>query len=160
MWRSDCTSFFNSARDFSTAGAGETCERDLASEKGYVILDAAALESAARRNVRRAPGSSRLERGRSRFSDSKKKNVREGLSVRTRLAEYPPQKPWMPLSLRMRFAISCTEVALREVWARVAMLDRGVVNSLLKAPAAAPTASSSRVLSLWLLCASRRRVRM
>jgi hypothetical protein len=128
----------------------------LASEKGYVILDAPALDKAARRNVRRAPGSSRFERGRRRFRDSKKKNVREGLSVSTRLAEYPPQKPWMPFSLWMRAAISWTEVAVRDVWARVAMLERGVVKSLLRAPAAAPTASSSRVLSLWLVWASRR----
>lgn len=45
--------------------------RDLAREKGYVMLDATALLTAAMRNVILAPGSSRFERGRRyRLNDS------------------------------------------------------------------------------------------
>lgn len=60
----------------------------MASEKGYVMDEARALLIAASRNVAWAEGFARWLRGRRlRFSVSKKKNVREGFSVRTNEAE-------------------------------------------------------------------------
>ena len=66
----------------------DACSRDLASENGYVIVDAIALLIAANRNVACGEGSDLLFRGRRlRFRASKKKNVREGFNVRMRDAE-------------------------------------------------------------------------
>lgn len=66
----------------------DACNRDLAREKGYVIVEAMVLLIAAKKNVACGGGSDRLLRGsKLRFSASKKKNVREGFNVRISEAE-------------------------------------------------------------------------
>lgn len=115
---------------------------------------AIAFETAARRKVARAPGSSRWECERSvRVKKEWRKKVIEGLSVRTRLAEYPDQKPARPFSPRMEWMISAILGSGEGSPARWEIIDAvcflvtifeiGVVNNLLQAPASAPTDSSS-----------------
>ena len=99
--------------DFESGSCSEdpACRRDLASENGYVIDEARALLIAARKNVAWAVGLLlRLRGRRSRFKVSKKKNVRDGLRVSTRDAEYPDQNPCKPRSLYNFSAIEDTDV--------------------------------------------------
>lgn len=58
-----------------------------------MIVEAMALLTAAIKKVTLAPGSSLLERGRHRLKNSYRKKVMDGLSVRTKEAEYPDQNP-------------------------------------------------------------------
>ena len=70
------------------------------------MLEAHALEMAERRNVRLGGGFWRRSRGRmSCLSVSKRKNVIDGFNVKTKLAEYPDQKPVAPFSSRISCAI-------------------------------------------------------
>lgn len=64
------------------------CRRDLARLNGYVTDEAQAFDIAAKRKVAEAGGFSRFDRGRRRrLRVSKRKKVRDGFNVRTRLAE-------------------------------------------------------------------------
>lgn len=66
----------------------EACVLALAKEKGYVIVDASALESAAIKNVARGGGLLRLGLEiRSSFKFSKNRKVSDGLSVSMNVAE-------------------------------------------------------------------------
>lgn len=99
---------------------------------------------------------------------AKKKNVRDGLSVRTRDAEYPDQKPFMPFSAQIRNAVVRAEAVLgwpgacleniQDACICVTTLDIGVVKNFEKAPAMKPKLSSSmtgRLVSEALLARTR-----
>lgn len=146
--------------DFSGTGVSadagdlrEACVLALASEKGYVMVDAIALESAAIRNVASGGGLLRFDfETRSSLRFSKNKNVRDGLSVRKRVAEYPDQNPRIPFSCRISFAILATVGRFRDpdsslmndvVCIRVTIVPIGMVINLALAPAMNPTPNSS-----------------
>lgn len=77
-----------------------------------------------------------------------------GFSVKTREAEYPDQKPWIPFSERIVFMISATlgsedgvserAASMEAVCFRVTILEMGAVKAFEHAPAIVPTTSSSK----------------
>jgi len=72
-----------------------------------VTVDAIALLIAASKKVIRAPGSERRDLGTTECSSTLwSKKVMAGFMVKTRLAEYPDQKPWSPFSSLICNAIS------------------------------------------------------
>lgn len=125
------------------------------------------LLRAARRKVTAPPGSSQLSRDTIiLLSICWRKNVILGLSVNTKLAEYPAHNPSTPFSRLISATVSLNVVLRADPFPRrlavcclVTTLLTGVVNAFEHAPVAAPTASSSQTLRYRASCARSRLAR-